>query len=1182
MTDPDPRLGAALRILKNVGQDLDPQEVLDVLWLARALSGDGSSGGGTADADGEAGGGELPLARTLASVHRLRESGAPGPDRANGATAREGDGPSGTPESGGPSPADPELHAGSLRDPLPDGPDADAPPEASRQDPFPPPPKEKSALPLRVPEDKALPLQLETGRALRRLKIKVASNRRQELDERATAAVLAETRLPDVVMRPARERWLHLVMVVDDGLSMLLWHRLATELRTAMQRLGAFRSLRVLGLDTRTSGGAPSLRGRPFDPHSSTMSPSVLTDPSGRTLVLVVSDGMGAAWRRGSMHGVLLEWAAAGPVAVVHALPPRLWAGSGIQADRWQATTRRPGGANTSWDVTDRVLPTVLVDFAGVPVPVLEPTPQALRDWARLITSPGTTVELPLLSRPREHEAVARSRAAGHLQHFRDAASPEAYRLAAHLAAVSPVSVPVMRLVQSAVPWQASTAHLAEVFLSGLVHPHPAPAPGPLPVQHRIFDFTEEAKSALLDAVPSAELLRTGRRIGRRLEQLAGRSPDFPAWLAHPDGADTLPSAFRSFTAVERRLMARFGVSMEPPRAALPTARPDRAARWSPLTPEDPRRLGGFHLHGRQVGNRTIVYLGRDSGDRQAAVRVVRPDQPASTHQLLVTEAEALRRMGGRYAPELLATGLDERPAWIATGLLTTAGGPDAPLPRLSDLIGPDAPYGSGYLDIITSLTLGWQLANALNISHLKGLAPADLSADSVFVLSRRSIVLGGLSDCAVDGEYAGEGPLPTAAGNVESLGRLLQLVSGKPLPGLPGTPEGMHLWQGDTWQPLRKLVLKCLLPDAEQRPTSSEVAEVLARYVAIARALQGGTPAATTAPTAGSRSVAATPRPPLTAAARGGSDGAVPGRPASGREQPGVVAPPARSPAPRIGRWALLRGIGLGRAAHHRSASLARRPLAYGRRITLAGVHPSCGRATTTLTLGAVLAALRGRPVLALDGAPARGDLHHRLGPEHRRRQRGADRSTLHEATTLPVGTSHDGIRRLAATTPSGLEVLTHSATHSVHSPAYGDEYRRLMALTAPHYPAVLTDWAGLRLDRTADVVLDLTDVLVVCCTTSEESVESAKRLLDRLRESRPALADNAIVVATRLGGIVRDTREAHIRGRFSGRPDRCLVVPFDAHLAGDWEIRLDRIKPRTAEVFVHLAGRVVGDPPD
>lgn len=103
---------------------------------------------------------------------------------------------------------------------------------------------------------------------------------------------------------------------------------------------------------------------------------------------------MGAVWRHGPMHDVLLDWASRGPVAVLHTLPGDLWGGSGIQADRWQATTRRPGGANTAWEITDRVLPRDLAGFTGVPVPVLEPDPESLGAWTRLLTSPGTTVEL--------------------------------------------------------------------------------------------------------------------------------------------------------------------------------------------------------------------------------------------------------------------------------------------------------------------------------------------------------------------------------------------------------------------------------------------------------------------------------------------------------------------------------------------------------------------------------------------------------------------------------------------------------------------------------------------------------------------------------------------------------------------------------------------------------------------
>ncbi|WKX73219.1 SAV_2336 N-terminal domain-related protein [Streptomyces sp. XD-27] len=273
-------------------------------------------------------------------------------------------------------------------------------------------PSSHRAVPLRVPEGKALPAELSLGRALRPLKQHRPNPLRREMDEIATAAALAETGLPDVVTRPARERWLDLALVVDDGLSMLLWRRLAVELRTLMQRSGAFRAMRVHGLRSR-GAGTPALRAKPYAPGAATLPTAAVSDPSGQTLVLVVSDGVGAAWRDGRMTTVLERWAAHGPTAVVHALPPRLWQGSGIRAERWRVTTRRPGAANVDWSVADPVLPPELAAFDGVPVPVLEPAAEPMADWARLLSSPSGTALLPLLSRPRPARGPARAAGTG-------------------------------------------------------------------------------------------------------------------------------------------------------------------------------------------------------------------------------------------------------------------------------------------------------------------------------------------------------------------------------------------------------------------------------------------------------------------------------------------------------------------------------------------------------------------------------------------------------------------------------------------------------------------------------------------------------------------------------------------------------------------------------------------------
>ncbi|MFE9096137.1 SAV_2336 N-terminal domain-related protein [Streptomyces sp. NPDC007264] len=1105
----DGRLGEALRVLAACGHGLDADQVLDVLWLARRLPP----------------GADAPLRREPPP----EPEPDPAPTREPDHAARPPGGPD-TDEPDLPDLASPALYAAARTSPEPAA-------RVRRQ----PDPERRRAMPVRVPEARALSGELALGRALRPLRRRRDSQHRWEIDEERTAAQLAETQLPDVVQRPVRERWLHLVLLVDDGLSMLLWHRLGAELRALLERLGAFATTRTFGLDARNARN-PRLHARPFQHAGPHLPLSTVNDPSGRTLVLVVSDGMGAAWRSGTMHELLARRAAQGPVAVLHTLPPGMWEASGIHAERWQAGTRRIGGANTSWQITDPVLPPDLARFEGIRVPVLEPTAASLGDWARLLASPGTTVELPLLSRPSRYATVAPSRDLDSPQHFRDAATPEAYRLAAHLAAVSPLSVPVMRLVQTSVPWPARTAHLAEVFLGGLIRPHPAPVPGPLPAKHLVFDFSDASKAVLLDAVPQAELLRTSRRIGRRLEELAGSSPDFPAWLVHPDGSADLPGSHQPFTSVERRLLARFGVSFgDAPATPAPHGENPGAAEadgWGPLTDDDPRRLGPFRLRVRRRGRRTVVYRGVDRDGVDVVLRVPRPDLPAANAGLIEVEAEALARLQGQYAPVLLAREPGDRPPWLAMTPVRDADVPDAQPPRLSEIFSRALLDGTAPFDILAGLLVGWHLANALALCHVNGLVPTDFSADSVFVL-RRTIVLADLSDCVVDGRHLGSGSVPTAQDNVRSLGELLQLISTKAGWEMPSLPEGMHLWQGDTWERLRRLVLRCLDPDPVARPTASEVAEVLARYVAMAR---------------------------LT---RGGPDASAPAAPVEPAADVPLSLPPGDGTDRAGGRALRLPRFGTARREGEARLERLRVPLRRSRRVTLAGAYYYSGRATTTMVLGSLLATVRGEPVLALDGAATDGALDAFLD--------GRNPAVVRDLAALPPGPSYEEIRAHTTRLPSGLEVIAHRGGHFTPNPAHAQEYARVLAHTAPYYPFVLTDWAPLALDRSAEAVLDHTDRLVVCCGTADWFLDAAVRTLEGLREAgRGRLAREAVVVATDIDGPTGRDVPADAAGRLGLHVGQVVHVPFDsALLTPGWDVH--RLRPATTRAFLELAELVV-----
>ncbi|MGN9759373.1 SAV_2336 N-terminal domain-related protein [Streptomyces sp. SD31] len=1120
------RLGELLRVLTASGHELDADQVLDVLWLARRVPG----------------GPEAPLARLART--------APAPPAEPAATEPEEPGPEHPAKAPRPDDPDlPDLTSHPLYSDARQEPESAPVPEIRlRQGPEP-----DKALPVRIPEDKALAGELELGRALRPLRRRLASPHRLEIDEERTAAELAETRLPDVVQRPVQERWLHLVLLVDDGLSMLLWHRLAAELRTLLERLGAFATTRVLGLDTR-GADEPRLRTRPFRPDSAPVPLSTVGDPSGRTLVLVISDGMGAAWRSGVLHGLLSTWASRGPTALLHTLPPDLWEGSGIHAERWQATTRRIGGANTSWEIADPVLPPGLATFDGVPVPVLEPTAAALRNWAHLLASPGATVRLPLLTRPRPSGPAPTPRGPSGAQHFRDAATPEAYRLAAHLAAVSPLTVPVMRLVQTAVPWQARTSHLAEVFLGGLMRPHPAPVPGPLPAKHQVFDFSDTSRSVLLDAVPQAELLRTSRTIGLRLEQLAGNSPDFPAWLAHPDGSARLPGSHRPFTSVERKLLARFGVSFDSGVHGLERGLREQSATsgdgWGRLTDDDPRQLGPYWLRGRRRLRWVVEYDGVDEVNRtRAMVRTPRPDVSADRAELIAVEVEALRRLGGQYAPALLGSGLGRTPVWVASAPIED--GPAPAPPRLAELFNQAHATGGAPFDKLTGLLVGWHLASALALCHLHGIVPSDLSAENIFVL-RRSVVLADLSDCALDGQYAGMGPAPTPEDNVRALGDLLQLVSSKAGRELhwrvPGHPEGMHLWQGDTWARLRQIVLRCLGPDPAERPTAGEVADVLAKYIAQSRAERTGTPTSPAQPQARTRPSSRVP----------------------------LDLPPAAA-VPSDPRSLPLRPPRFGVARRERQVRLERlrTPLRHARRITLIGAYHHggrvySGRATTTMVLGSLLAAVRSEPVLALDGADDEGALDAFL----------TDRNpaTVRDLADLPADPTYQEVRARTTRLPSGLEVAAHPGGHVPPNLIHAQAYPHVLARTAPYYSFVLTDWAPQRLDRSADAVLDLTDRLILCCGNSGWYLDAAWRVLDRLRvDGHRQLADRAIVVVTeaeqRTGRAVPDDLPA----RFDIGADQVVAVPYDRSLWSPGFRQLDQLRAPALNAFLDLAALVV-----
>ena len=83
--------------------------------------------------------------------------------------------------------------------------------------------------------------------------------------------------LPELLPDP--ERWLDLVLIVDDSASMKVWRRTVAEFRELLIQLAAFRDIRTVIINTDQDEDIPRLGAS-----------------AGRRLVLVLTDCVGRAW----------------------------------------------------------------------------------------------------------------------------------------------------------------------------------------------------------------------------------------------------------------------------------------------------------------------------------------------------------------------------------------------------------------------------------------------------------------------------------------------------------------------------------------------------------------------------------------------------------------------------------------------------------------------------------------------------------------------------------------------------------------------------------------------------------------------------------------------------------------------------------------------------------------------
>lgn len=367
--------------------------------------------------------------------------------------------------------------------------------------------------PIKVANPPSIRDPLALVRSLRPLMRLVPCERVESLDEQATAQQIAEACVWQPVIKPVLEPWLDLILVLDESESMLIWRQTVLEFRKLLRNYGTFRDVHLWGLHwedqqfkLRAGIGANKLR-------QPSRKPEALINPSGRQLILVISDCVAEYWRDERLVKLFKLWSALSSVAIVQVLPEWMWMRTAIRSygsillsanevglpnsrltalwnDSYQAVSKSQSGAKS-----------------GAVIPIVPLDANAILNWSQMVMGhceisgylvcaslPETDTKTQVSLSPSQR-----------IEEFQVMSSPIAQRLICLLAASPVVTLPVIRLIQETLLPDSRQMNVAEVLLGGLLRQIDAPH-GECNPNELEYVFVDEAiRKSLLEETPVPE-----------------------------------------------------------------------------------------------------------------------------------------------------------------------------------------------------------------------------------------------------------------------------------------------------------------------------------------------------------------------------------------------------------------------------------------------------------------------------------------------------------------------------------------------------------------------------------------------------------------------------------------------------------------------------------------------------
>lgn len=330
------------------------------------------------------------------------------------------------------------------------------------------------SLPFRAPLVRKLYKDNDLIHAFRHFRQKVVSRKRLKLDEDKIADYLVRTDIFRPFYKKSYEKKFSVLLIVDISDSMQIWESEIEEFIKDVKKYHIFKNVIVYYMDTNED-----------EPKFFTNKEKSLKLKSEwykytelNILCFIFSDMVSKSWSRGNLFGEFLQWQQYFPFAIVQMLPQRLWNGTKlIDASIGKMSSRKKFSHNPQ--IYSRVEEILAFEEDVLPellkIPILSFNESSIDTYGRVINSlVNNKIDGALFEREDfegEYQYLKfddEVRAENRLKIFYKYASKTSKELL-ELLAMTPLTFPIIRLIQQNLLPHSTHEHLSEILTSDMI-----------------------------------------------------------------------------------------------------------------------------------------------------------------------------------------------------------------------------------------------------------------------------------------------------------------------------------------------------------------------------------------------------------------------------------------------------------------------------------------------------------------------------------------------------------------------------------------------------------------------------------------------------------------------------------------------------------------------------------------